>query len=126
MSRTAVEVQARCRRAGMLLALAAALLGTAPALWSQEMRGTIAGRITDQSGASIPGAQVTITNQATNVVTEVVTNVEGNYVAPFLPPGVYSIRVQREGFQSMTRSEITLQTQGRLTVDFTLAPGSVT
>lgn len=110
----------------MLLALAAALLGTAPALWSQEMRGTIAGRITDQSGASIPGAQVTITNQATNVVTEVVTNVEGNYVAPFLPPGVYSIRVQREGFQSMTRSEITLQTQGRLTVDFTLAPGSVT
>ncbi len=124
MLRTAVQNRTG-RRAGLLLALVLTLFGTVPALWSQDIRGTIAGRIIDQSGASIPGAKVVITNQATNVAVEVATNVEGNYVAPFLTPGDYLIRVEREGFQSATRSDVTLQTQARLTVDFTLQTGNV-
>ncbi|MGE5482858.1 MAG: carboxypeptidase regulatory-like domain-containing protein [Bacteroidota bacterium] len=111
---------------GGIACLLLAALGTIFAALAQDIRGTLQGRVTDPSGASVPGAKVVVTNQATNVAIEAVTNLEGNYVIAFLTPGVYSLRVEREGFNKLTRPNVTLQTQERLTIDFTLTPGSLT
>jgi len=63
--------------------------------WSQESKGAILGRITDSSGLVVPAATIQITNLATTVTTRSVSNGEGNYVAPFLVPGTYSITVEK-------------------------------
>ncbi|MFB3903517.1 MAG: carboxypeptidase regulatory-like domain-containing protein [Acidobacteriota bacterium] len=94
-------------------------------LRAQEIRGTLLGRVVDSSGASVPEAKVTVTNEATKTSAELTTNLVGSYVAPFLTPGVYAISVSHEGFNTVSRSDIVLQTQGRLTVDFTLTPGGL-
>ena len=111
------------RRLG-LLAAALCLLGATP-VSAQEIRGTFLGRVTDPSTSSVPGAKVIITNQDTNASVEVTTNLEGNYAAPFLQPGRYTLAVEKEGFSKATRSNVTLQTQDRMTLDFMLKPGSV-
>ena len=80
------------------------LLASALAV-SQETRGTILGTVTDTSGASIPGASVTITNNATGVASPARTNAEGAYVIPFLIPGTYNVQVEHEGFALLTVRE---------------------
>jgi hypothetical protein len=92
---------------------------------AQEIRGTIFGRVIDQSGLSVPGARVQIVHRATNVATSVTTNIEGNYVAPFMAPGEYSLTVQKDGFSRVVRDSVFLQTQERLGIDFTLKPGTL-
>jgi len=91
----------------------------------QEIRGTILGQVTDQSGAAVPGAKVTIINRDTNVPVELTTNTEGRYVAPFLDPGNYVVAVEKEGFSKVVREKVVLQTQDRLTLDFVLKPGAL-
>lgn len=109
-------------RAGFVLLLASMFAAAAAA---QEIRGTILGQVTDPTSAAVPGAKVSIVNQATNVTVAVTTNMEGRYVAPFLPPGGYTIRVEKAGFSRVIRENIILQTQDRLTLDFPLTPGAV-
>ncbi|MCL5742501.1 MAG: carboxypeptidase-like regulatory domain-containing protein, partial [Acidobacteria bacterium] len=109
-------------RIGFVLAIVLVLATGAAA---QEIRATLFGRVIDPTGASVPGAKIVITNRATNVTTEVTTNIEGNYVAAFLPPGEYSVTVEREGFSRIVRDNIVLQTLERLGVDFTLKTGNV-
>ena len=62
--------------------------------------GQITGQVTDASGAILVGASVTVTNTQTNQVREAQTNTAGSYVFPNLLPGVYSIKVDLQGFQS--------------------------
>jgi hypothetical protein len=94
-------------------------------LAAQEIRGTIMGFITDPAGAAVPAARVLVTSQSTNVSNSYETNQEGRYVAPFLPPGSYSIRVEKEGFSTVIRENVLLQTQDRLTVDFVMKLGAL-
>ena len=94
-------------------------------LQAQEFKGTILGRITDPSGAVIPGAKITVTNQETNVASDVQSNVDGNFVAPFLLPGKYKIAVAATGFRQVVRDGIIVQVNDRITVDFALEVGSV-
>ncbi len=60
-------------------------------IWGQTGSGTIRGTVTDASSAVLPGAQITITNEATNVAQQTLTNDQGVYVVPFLPPGSYIV-----------------------------------
>ena len=73
------------RRVWMTAFLAAMFTGS---LAAQEFRGAILGRITDTSGAVVPGAAVKATNEETNVAVETKSNAEGNYTIPYLIPGV--------------------------------------
>jgi hypothetical protein len=91
----------------------------------QEFKGTILGRITDASGAVVPGAKITLTNQDTNVAADVQSNAEGNYVAPFLLPGRYNVSVVAAGFRRTLREGIIVQVNDRVAVDFALEVGSV-
>ena len=80
-------------------ALCAALLVTS-ALWAQSERGTITGTVRDASGAVVPGAKVTLTNTQTGVAFTIPsTNANGDYTVPQLPVGIYTVRVEKEGFR---------------------------
>ena len=77
-------------RARVWLVVFLCFLLTLPAL-SQKFTGIIRGAVTDQSGAVVPGAEVTIKNDATGETRTVTTNDQGEYVAPELAAGVYTI-----------------------------------
>lgn len=86
--------------------------------------GQIGGRITDPSGAVIPGAGIAVTNTATGVTRNTQSNEEGYYAMPQLQPGQYQLTAQKEGFKPVTRSGIVLQVGDRLTLNLPLEVGS--
>lgn len=88
--------------------------------------GTIAGVIQDQSGKSIPGARVTIASIATGLSRTAISGAGGAFVVPALPPGVYRVRVELNGFRSLMRDGVTLATGETLHLDLTLGVGAVT
>jgi hypothetical protein len=103
--------------------LAAAVAGQfSPA---QEFRGTILGRIADPTGAFVPAARITITQEETGVSVRAESNEEGNYNVPFLLPGRYTVAVEAAGFRSIARPGIVLQVNDKLTLDFTMELGPV-
>ncbi|WP_158749339.1 carboxypeptidase-like regulatory domain-containing protein [Acidobacterium sp. S8] len=73
------------------------------AIVAQEVTGTILGTVTDNSGAVVPGAKVTITNTDRGAVLRVVTtNKGGDYSAPQLPIGKYMVTVEAAGFKKVS------------------------
>src|SRR5687768_11818186 len=87
------------------IVLSLGLTGIASA---QSTTSQISGVVKDSSGGSIPGARVTITNVDTSTDRTVETNELGLYTAALLQPGSYRIKCEKQGFQSFTRSGITL------------------
>ncbi len=91
---------------------------------AQEFRGSILGRITDPSGAVVPGAAVTVTNEETNVAVEVRTNQEGNYNVPYLLPGRYRVSVASPGFRTTEQRGVIVQINDRIELNLTLEVGA--
>src|SRR2546428_11782132 len=67
---------------------------------AQVPTGTILGTVKDASGAIVPGASVRITNELTNQTRELLTDDNGNYSAPYLPIGTYTVTIELTGFKS--------------------------
>jgi len=109
------------RLRGFLLAAVAVA-----SLWAQEFRATVAGAVTDQQGAAIPGASIEVRNLETNAVVATVSNEAGNYGAPFLPIGRYTVTASREGFKRAVRENLELRVGDRVRVDFQMELGGVT
>jgi Carboxypeptidase regulatory-like domain len=108
----------------LVLALFAGLAEPAAA---QEITGQIRGIVTDSSGAVVSNAKVTITNTDRNqVIRTLETDSSGEYVAPFLPVGRYSIAVEVKGFSKYVKNDIVLNVSDRLTVDTALQAGALT
>ncbi|MFZ0881412.1 MAG: TonB-dependent receptor, partial [Candidatus Acidiferrales bacterium] len=106
--------------------LFAVLLGvSALPAFGQIDRGAIAGRILDATGAVVPTATVTITNNATGVA--VTTNVDsaGEYQVLTLIPGTYSVKASAAGFDTVLRDNIELHVQDHLSINFALKIGSI-
>jgi hypothetical protein len=93
---------------------------------AQEFRGKIDGRVTDASGAAVPGVEVKATNTQTNVTITGVTNAEGNFDIPYLSPGTYDLSAEHAGFKKYLRNAIELQVDGELTFEIKLEIGQVT
>jgi hypothetical protein len=108
----------------VLLTVPLVLGALAPQAFGQTF-GEISGLVSDTSGASIPGAAITVTNTQTNLVRTGESNEVGNYNFPALPPGTYSVRVEKQGFQAEVRGGIELQVQQTARIDFRLNLGSV-
>ncbi len=101
------------------------LLVCSTALLAQNVTGSIAGTVTDPTGAVVPNATVTITNTDTNVVARTVkTDAGGNYSAPLLPVGHYSLTVEAPQFQKYVQTGIVLNVNDRLTFNPKLIVGS--
>src|SRR3954447_15765518 len=85
--------------------------------------GTIVGTVTDQSGAVVAGAKVSITDPSTGQSRDETTNDQGYYVVPSLKPAPYDVSVSAAGFGVANQKGITLQADQSATVNVTLSLG---
>src|SRR5262245_7275682 len=95
------------------------------AVFAQEFRGSIIGRVTDTSGAAVANAKVTVTNTATNVASVSTTNEGGDYSVLFLTPGSYSLTVEARGFKRSTRQNIEVRVADKIELEIRLEVGDV-
>ncbi|MEZ5346833.1 MAG: carboxypeptidase regulatory-like domain-containing protein [Pyrinomonadaceae bacterium] len=94
--------------------------------YSQEITGSIVGTIRDSSGASVPGATITITDISKNAVIRTVTsNDQGEFSAPNLAVSLYRITVEAQNFKKSVRSDIKLDIGQRRTIDIALEAGTI-
>jgi len=89
-------------------------------------RGIITGVVTDPAGAAVPAATVTIIDEGTKVATALSTGDTGNYGSPPLILGIYTVRVEKEGFKTFVRTGIELAGGITYRQDATLQLGTVT
>ena len=85
----------------------------------------ITGRVTDSTGAIIPGATVTVRNAGTGIDRVVNANGEGYFTVPLLLPGEYRVTVEHQGFRSIARSGVVLAVDQRAELNFTLEVGAI-
>ena len=102
------------RRVTLALMLGVALLAGTRVL-AQGITGTIAGTVTDPSGAAVPGATVTITQTSINSVHTLTTSDNGSFTATQLPPGDYTVEVEQKGFERFRQAGV------HLTIDQTVS-----
>src|SRR5438132_14430231 len=93
------------------LLVVAALAGFSVCCLYAQTFGEVTGRVTDPSGAVIPGASVTLTNVNTNAVRNAVTAEAGAYTFPSIPPGVSRPRTDRSGREAADVEPVAVQVQ---------------
>jgi hypothetical protein len=108
----------------ILLTLVLISIGGRSAI-AQDTTGTILGDVKDPTGASVPKAEVTVTNTQTNISVTVTTNESGAYTVPQLIPGTYSVTIKLQGFQTASVPSLTLEAGDRRRTDATLAVGAI-
>jgi hypothetical protein len=102
------------------------LLCASVPLFSQGSEGRISGTVTDQSGAAIPMAKVTIVDVQRNVSRVVTTDAAGAYAAPNLIPSTYEVHVEFMGFKGADRKDLVLEVAQDLRVDVAMQTGEQT
>jgi hypothetical protein len=104
----------------IVLMLLAATSGRA-----QTFRGTILGTVTDASGATVPGATVTIRNLDTGLLRTTESQADGSYSVPELPIGNYSVSIEKNGFQASVTTGVKVNVAAERRVDTALKPGEL-
>ena len=104
-----------------LMALVAATAAFGQGAYEAQVRGTV----TDQSGAVVTNATITITNVATNIAQTAQTKDHGEYFFTGLRPAVYTVKAQASGFRIAEKTNVVLQVDQQTTVDFLLHPLTV-
>jgi hypothetical protein len=92
----------------------------------QAVSATLLGNVTDNTGASVPNAEVQILESATGIPHAGVTNESGNFTFPDLTPGTYTVSVESKGFKKETRANVDVVVNTTTRVDMVLQAGSVT
>jgi len=107
----------------MLVAvILAVLFGAAmPSSYAQNAAGRIVGTVTDQTGATIQGANVTVTNLATQISQQTTTGGDGFYQLLNMPIGRYRVTIEKDGFQQQVFDGQTLQISQSLRLDAQLS-----
>jgi hypothetical protein len=93
---------------------------------AQDFRATVTGRVTDPSGAAVPGVNVAARNAGTNESAVGLTDAQGNYTIPFLRPGEYVLAVEAPGFKRLTREGVTLNVAQTAVINLALEVGALT
>jgi len=106
-------------RSAILLALAAV------ALHAQSTAGRLSGNVTDPTGAAVPAVRVTAVNTDTGLKLVETTHTEGSFVLYPLPPGVYNITAQKEGFATLTLDAVTIDVAQSLVRNLKLQVGAI-
>ena len=109
-----------------LLCLGSLLLFFCGKASAQTAQGRITGTVMDQSGAVVAKAKVSIENLGTQVVRVLETSNTGEYVAPNLEPGFYSLTLEAPGFQKLVQERVQIEVGNDLKIDFRLKPGTIT
>jgi hypothetical protein len=105
-----------------LLFFAILLFAVVP-LFAQES-GTLAGLVTDPSGAGVANAPIVVTNTTTGQIRQTQANERGEYIIPGLPAGPYTLRVEATGFQRLERGGITVSSASTISVNLSLVVGA--
>lgn len=95
------------------------------ALFGQTTFATITGRVTDATGALVPGAAIAATNMETNIVTRTTSNEAGIYTLPQLKEGRYDVRLSAAGFKEFVAQGILLEARDYRRLDVRLEVGGV-
>ena len=98
---------------------------TSPVVQAQVLYGSLVGHVEDSSGASVPGATVTISNKATNQSRETITDEVGNYNFPTVQTGTYTIKVSLTGFKESQQTDIAVTLNTTTRIDVTLQVGQM-
>lgn len=101
-------------------------LGTTSYVFAQQTQASLTGLIQDNTGSTIPGAQVEITNTDTNISRKVMSDSAGRYLVSNLNPGKYALRVVMAGFSRKELKGITLNVGAQDSLDVKLEIGAVT
>src|ERR1700740_133664 len=107
----------------LFLFLSAAL--TAGSAWAQTQLGMLFGTVTDASGAVVPGAEISVENVSTGLKRGGRTDKTGEYRLVGLPTGRYTLRVEKEGFQTEVREGIGLSPGAAFGINLSLVVGKV-
>src|SRR5579863_10084897 len=109
-----------------LMLTALVFLLAAPVLRAQIDTGTILGTVKDQTGAVVPGAKVTVTNEGTSFSLVTTTGPDGSYTFTPLKIGTYTVSAEAQGFAKAVQTHSALNINQSLVVDLTLKPGAIT
>jgi hypothetical protein len=109
-----------------LIAILALILLLAPVAFSQSREtGAVRGVVTDETGAPLPGVNVTLSGGNLMGVRTFVTDANGEYRFPALPPGEYQVKAELQGFGTVIREKIRVTTTSTLSADIQLKPATV-
>ena len=97
-----------------------------PLVVKAQTTGNIVGTVTDPTGAVIPGALISISNESTGFVRELKTDQSGYYFVARVPVGVYRVTGSREGFKLFTQTNVVVDVEENVRVDIRLEVGSRT
>ncbi len=89
-----------------------------------QATGGLAGTVTDQNGAIVQGASVTVRNTATNLTRNTTTNAEGRWTLTLLPVGSYSVTYEKEGFKKSISQETTVEASVTRSMEVALEVGT--
>ena len=90
-----------------------------------QTQGEITGRVSDSTGAGVPGASITLTNTATNGTRTAVSTDAGDYTFPSVAPGDYNMKTEHAGFKTANTLNVGVQVQQTVRLDFVLQVGQV-
>lgn len=93
---------------------------------AQVTTATVSGIVTDETGAVLPGVQVAVENTATGAQRTIVTDAAGRFAAPQLAPGPYEVTATMAGFETLTRTGITLAVGQQANLSLPMKVGAVT
>jgi hypothetical protein len=108
------------RAAVLVVLMIAASIFPARAFAQGETTSAIVGEVTDSTGAVVPGASITITNQENGLKRSAKTDDAGRFNFPQLKPGTYSVKVEAQGFQPKRNDDVVSGLGQKQTVNFTL------
>src|SRR5579864_8340951 len=119
-----------CRRSlssvsSFVLPLVTVLLAGTAMLGQGSYQAQVRGQVTDQSGAVVVNATITITNDGTNISQTAKSDDKGQYFFTGLRPAVYTVKAQLTGFRVSEKKNVVLQVDQQTSVDFVLHPLSV-
>jgi hypothetical protein len=113
------------KRLATILATIAGLALLASTAGAQDYRGRVQGAVADESGGALPGATVTLLNDATGVSSTRFTGADGRYLFDFVDPGAYTITAEMDGFKRAEQRNVTVRQRGDVTVDLSLLIGGL-
>jgi carboxypeptidase family protein len=105
--------------------LIAALISGVAAVYGQQSYAALLGQISDQNGAGVAGAKITVTSKDTGLARDVTTDSSGSYRVGLLAAGEYSIKVEASGFGASEQADLLLRVGDERRVDVALRPGQV-
>ena len=107
------------------ISLVSLVVGFAALVWAQSTA-QISGAVRDQSGAILPGVEITVTQTETGIKRSTMSNETGSYVLPNLPIGPYRLDASLQGFRTYAQSGIVLQVASNPVINLVLEVGQVT